>query len=86
MILKVIQCYIGGQNWGVAISKGNTIYWRTQKHFEFMDEKYKKWGEEKILIYNLYDVTDKEEMLRCNQLHTLREWKVKKIILHVSYS
>jgi hypothetical protein len=49
-------------------------------------KEYKKWGVEEILVYNLYDVTNKAETLRCNQLHMLREWKVKKSILLVSYS
>jgi ABC-type nickel/cobalt efflux system permease component RcnA len=41
---------------------------------------------EDILFYNLYDVTNKVETLRCNQNHTLREWKAKKRILLISYS
>lgn len=48
--------------------------------------EFKKWGVEEIPVYNLYDVTNKAETLRCNQLQTLREWKEKKSILLVSYS
>ena len=30
--------------------------------------KFKKWGVEENPVYNLYDVTNKAETLRCNQL------------------
>ena len=49
-------------------------------------KEFKKWGVEEIPVYNLYDVTNKADTLRCNQLQTLREWKEKKSILLVSYS
>lgn len=49
-------------------------------------KEFKKWGVEEIPVHNLYDIANKAETLRYNQLQTLREWKEKKSILLVSYS
>ena len=42
--------------------------------------------EEEVPLYNLYEVSNKTEPLRCIQLEILKEWRDNKSILLVSYA
>eukprot|EP01018_Ginkgo_biloba_P032977 Gb_25423 [translate_table: standard] len=49
-------------------------------------KEFKDWEVEEVSLYNLYEVGNKLEPVRCNQLQILKEWRQKKSILLVSYA
>ncbi|GLJ22206.1 hypothetical protein SUGI_0417360 [Cryptomeria japonica] len=49
-------------------------------------KELKQWEIEQVSLYNLYEVNNRLEPSRCNQLEILKEWREKKGILLVSYA